>query len=470
MPDQPADQNPETPDETIVPEPADTSRTPSTENPSGEAASPPNSPPPADEPVGNAVDAAMEASLSAMAAPAPPSSPAEENSEGDADQQPQGEEGIIVRAAGTDVFVELGPRRQGVVPMAEFSDPPRLGDKHRFAVVAEEDDLLTLSIVEGGGAGRIGGKLEKGAIVNAKVVGANTGGLDLRVGKVEAFMPASHIDVEKVENFNRFLNETFACAILEVQKRGRRKRLLLSRRVILAKQYRKNAAGFATTVAPGQIIKGTVKRFETFGAFVEVHPGVEGLLHVSNISRSRVDRPEDKLTLGQELELAVLDVKDRGRRIGLGLKQLEPDPWDDITSRYDINSVLEGSVQRITKFGVFVELEPGLEGLIHVSQMSAGRGGRMEDMVKVGANTSVRVLSIDENEQRVALSRLDESGRVIGEDEDFSPEDASPKAASPKPRSSRREPAPKILRSDDPAAGGGGTNLGDLLRRALDDD
>jgi ribosomal protein S1 len=235
--------------------------------------------------------------------------------------------------------------------------------------------------------------------------------------------------------------------------------------VVVAKQNRKSAAGFVHTVAPGQIIKGVVKRFESFGAFVEVHPGVEGLLHVSNISRSRVERPEDKLTLGQELELAVLDVKDRGRRIGLGLKQLEPDPWDDINSRYDVNAVLEGRVQRITKFGVFVELEPGLEGLIHVSQMSAGRGGRMEDMVKVGSNTAVRVLSIDENEQRVALSRLDESGRVIGDD-------GSEPVADPSPakRSERREPAPKVLRSDDPAAGGGGTNLGDLLRRALDDD
>lgn len=464
MTDQPADKNPETPDEIPVPESVDSPVTPSSdETPSPSSGSAlPDATAPTD------VDAALEASLQAMesaAAPAPSSAEAADEKSGTADEQPQGEEGVIVRAAGSDVFVELGPRRQGVVPMAEFSDPPRLGDKHRYAVIGEDDDLLQLTLIEGGSAGRIGGKLEKGAIVNAKVIGANIGGLDLRVGKVEAFMPASHIDVDKVDNFNDFLNETFACAILEVQKRGRRKRLLLSRRVVVAKQNRKSAAGFIHTVSPGQIIKGVVKRFESFGAFVEVHPGVEGLLHVSNISRSRVERPEDKLTLGQELELAILDVKDRGRRIGLGLKQLEPDPWDDINSRYDVNAVLEGRVQRITKFGVFVELEPGLEGLIHVSQMSAGRGGRMEDMVKVGSDTAVRVLSIDENEQRVALSRLDESGRIIGDD-------GSEPVADPSPvkRSKRREPAPKVLRSDDPAASGGGINLGDLLRRALDDD
>lgn len=463
MTDKPADNNPETPDAK-----ADQESTSVPETPSKEQASPEN---PSTESVTDEVDAAMEASLASMAPAAAPT-PEPDSGEGDKpSEEVQGEEGVIVRAAGKDVFVELGPRRQGVVNIDEFSKPPRLGDKHRFSVHGEEDDLFQLSLMEGAGPRRIGGALEKGAVVNAKVVGANTGGLELRVGKVEAFMPSSHIDVNPVENISDYLNQTFACSILEVQKRGRKKRLLLSRRVVVAKQNRKSQAGFATTVEPGQILKGTVKRFESFGAFVEVHPGVEGLLHVSNISRSRVERPEDKLALGQVLELAVLEVKERGRRIGLGLKQLEPDPWDDFSSRHAVNSVLEGKVQRITKFGVFVEIEPGLEGLIHVSQMSAGRGGRMEDMVKIGGTTSVRILNIDEDEQKVGLSRLDEAGRVIGETGDEAPAESTRGESRDRgePRG-RREPSPKILRSDDPAASSGGTNLGDLLRRALDDD
>jgi ribosomal protein S1 len=170
-------------------------------------------------------------------------------------------------------------------------------------------------------------------------------------------------------------------------------------------------------LASGQTVKGKVTRIEPFGAFVDIGGGLEGLVHISQLSRRRVENPGDVVTIGQEVEARVLEIKDSGKRIGLSMKALEPDPWDDVGARFTADMVVAGRVTRLTEFGAFVELAPGIEGLLHVSQMAKDRVRRASDVLKAGQELSVRIVSVEPARQRLALSRLDARGAVLGSDE-----------------------------------------------------
>jgi ribosomal protein S1 len=170
-------------------------------------------------------------------------------------------------------------------------------------------------------------------------------------------------------------------------------------------------------IATGQVVRGKVTRVESFGAFVDIGGGLEGLVHVSNLSRRRVENAGSILAVGQEVQAQILEIKDGGKRIGLSMKVLEPDPWDGVASRWSVDSVVEGRVTRIAEFGAFVELEPGLEGLLHVSAMAKDRVRRPRDLVKDGEKIAVRIAAIDPAQRRLSLSRLDPRGAVLGSEE-----------------------------------------------------
>jgi predicted RNA-binding protein with RPS1 domain len=387
--------------------------------------------------------------------------------------------GTVVKIDGNDVFVELGPRMQGLASLADFEAPPEVGTSHEFTLRGRGDDgLLVL--------GRRSTKqpinwdeVQMGNVVSATVVGQNTGGLELKIGPLAGFMPASQLDLHRVDDLGAYIGQKIDCRVLEVDKR--RKRLLLSRRAILEEEVAHQRKGFVSELSIGQIVEGTVRRFETFGAFVELKPGVEGLLHVSNISRQRVKKPQDVLSEGQKVECAVLEIKNGGRRIGLGMKQLEPNPWDTIESRLPADTVVKGKVKRIAAFGAFVEIEDGVEGLVHISQLSPERIRSVGDAVKEGEEFDVRVLAIDSLQERVSLSRLTDTGHVIGSPEAESGEPAAAPASAAGAGRGKGRGGPggggKPRRNDDiPAdvqrnrSSGSGTNLGALLRQALKDD
>ncbi|MCL4147623.1 UNVERIFIED_CONTAM: hypothetical protein GTU68_032081 [Idotea baltica] len=196
-------------------------------------------------------------------------------------------------------------------------------------------------------------------------------------------------------------------------------------------------------------MRGKVTRIEKFGAFVQIAPGLEGLLHVSEISRQRVEDVEAVLKTGQDVETLVLEIKEGGKRISLSMKALEPNPWDEAAGRYNEGTVVEGTVVRVADFGVFVELEPGIDGLVHISQLSRDRINRVQDVVKNGETFPVRVVSVDAHAQRISLSRLDDSGALLGSEE---------AAAAGDVRDLMQQAKPTNL----------GTNLGDLFKKAMD--
>lgn len=354
--------------------------------------------------------------------------------------------GTVVGINGNDVIVELGPRVQGVISTEEFEDPPKVGEVFDFSLNGQAEDGLWNLTRRQAKVLAAWNEIYPGARVQARVTGHNTGGLELKIGPLSAFMPASHIDLRRIEDLSTCVDQSFVCEVLEVD-RGR-KRVLLSRRRVLASEREEALENAVGALQPGLVITGKVTRVEPFGAFVDLGSGVEGLVHVSNMSRRRVEDPNDEVEVGQDVQVQVLNVQEGGKRIGLGMKQLEPDPWETVGHRYRTDQVVTAKVVRLMAFGAFMELEPGLEGLLHVSQLSSSdRPRRPHDLLKEGQELPVRIQEIDAHAQRLSLSRLDTRGAVIGS------EDAVESSL-----------VDEVIRDDRPVE----TNLGSLFRRALE--
>ncbi len=356
--------------------------------------------------------------------------------------------GTIVGVTGPDVFVDLGPRMQGVISVSEFDKTPQTGESYDFTLRGQEDGLWMLSRREAKELAAWN-EIEIGSLVKARVTGVNTGGLELKIGPAAAFMPASHVSLKREDDLSVFLNESMLCQVIEVARE--RKRVVLSRRAVLESERDQARSDAADTLTVGSVVRGKVSRVEKFGAFVEISKGLEGLVHVSNLSRQRVEDVSEFVKTGQDVEAMVLDIKEGGKRIGLSMKALEPDPWDEARDRYHEGTTIEGKVVRIADFGVFVELEPGIDGLVHISQLSRDRVNRVRDAVSDGETFPVRVLSIDWSSQRISLSRLDENGALLGSEE----------AAD----------AGAVREMMDSSQGVNlGTNLGNLLKKAMERD
>lgn len=327
---------------------------------------------------------------------------------------PRLKRGTVVGVSGDDVFVEIGPRMQGVVSLREFEEKPAVGATFEFTLHGREDDLWKLSrraAQELAAADDI----EAGSLVKARVTGQNTGGLELKVGSLPAFMPASQVGLRHEDNLSAYLGQTIVCKVIEVDRE--RKRVLLSRRAVLEKERESEMKDSLGKLSSGQVIKGKVVRIEPFGAFVEMGGGIEGMVHVSQLSRRRVENPNDVVQIGKEVEAKILEIKEGGKRISLSMKELEPDPWMEVGARFATDMVVTGRITRVTDFGAFVEVAPGLEGLIHVSQLGKERVRRASDVVKAGQEISVRIVAVEPGRQRMSLSRLDTRGAVLGSDE-----------------------------------------------------
>jgi ribosomal protein S1 len=331
-----------------------------------------------------------------------------------------GEDGLfsalVAGVSGEDVVLELSPRVQGAVPRADFAAVPPAGTPVRVALVGREEGLWIFSAQE---ARRIAAwsELEPGSLVKATVFGLNKGGLELRIGAHRAFMPASQVALEPVEDLASYAGQTLVCAVLEIDREKRR--VVVSRRAVLERERRASRKEASERLAVDAVVRGRVTRLESYGAFLDLG-GIEGLLHVSNLAHRRVGHPEELLALGQELEVVVISIEEGGKRIRLSRKRLEADPWEGIAGRYAADQVLKARVRRLTSFGAFLELEPGVEGLLHASQLGAQGGGRSRDpaqVLRVGEELSVRIQSVDEPARRISLSRLAPNGALLGSDE-----------------------------------------------------
>ena len=354
---------------------------------------------------------------------------------------------LVTGISGDDVFLELGPRIQGIVPFAELETEPKVGETLQLVLTGRSDDLWLFSAHA---AKQLAAwqDMEVGSLVKGTVIGLNKGGLELRLGAgVKAFLPASHVALNHVEDLASYANETLICEVIELEKD--KQRVVVSRRAVLQEERDAQRANAVNEITPGAVVRGTVKRIEPFGAFVEIMPGIEGLLHVSNISHRRVENPDEVLKVGDSFEVQILKVEEGGRRIGLGKKQLEADPWDEAADKLQDEAIVAGTVKRIESFGAFVELFPGVEGLLHVSQLGAGRVNHAKEVVSVGQELSVRVQSFDRNQRRISLSLLDSRGAVLGSDESAAGEEIGRVVQEGQSRQL-------------------GTNLGSLFKQALE--
>ena len=323
--------------------------------------------------------------------------------------------GSVVGTSGDDVIVELGPRVQGVLPVSEFDEPPAVGAVFEFSLNGQgEDGLWNLSRKEAKVLAAWN-DLHLGARVETQVSAVNKGGLDCKVGPLRAFMPASHVDLARIDDLAALVGQRFEAEVVELD--AERNRIVLSRRAVLSEEREAKRRDALGRIVPGIELSGQVTRVEAFGAFVDIG-GVEGLVHVSNLSRQRVADPNERVKKGDHVRVLVLEVKDGGKRIGLGMKQLEPDPWDEAEARLAADDVVSGKVVRLMEFGAFVEVLPGIEGLLHVSQMLPNqRVNRPGDVVQIGQELTVRVLSVSASARRISLSRLDPRGALIGSED-----------------------------------------------------
>jgi len=357
--------------------------------------------------------------------------------------------GTVTGVSGSDVIVELGPRSQGVVSLDEFDgEPPAVGSKLRVSIRGQEDGLLVLSTREAK-ALAAWDALEEGSHVKVSFIGVNRGGLEGKIGQLTAFMPASQAALHRIDDLTELAGKTLVCQVTEINQE--RKRVVVSRRAVLEAEAQEARAEGLSKLVPGAVVHGKVVRMESFGAFVDIGHGIEGMLHVSNMSYARVAHPSEVVRVGQEFEVKILEISEGGRRIGLGLKQLQPDPWDDVASRFPVDTVFQGKVRRLTDFGAFIELVPGVEGLLHVSQLGGGHVRHAKEVLKPNQQLTVRVTKMDVPARRVSLSRLDTRGGLLDG------ESAADAGAI-------KEVLQKTQESSI------GTNLGDLFKKALKKD
>jgi small subunit ribosomal protein S1 len=241
----------------------------------------------------------------------------------------------------------------------------------------------------------------EGMTVEARVLETNKGGLTVDVNGIRGFMPISQIDRFRVENAEQYVNQKLLCIVTDVDKEEHN--LIVSRRAVLEKEREEAREKLWAELAEGQVRQGVIGNVRDFGAFVDLG-GVDGLLHVSEISWKRIPDATQVLQAGQMIKVVVLKVDRENRKLSLGLKQLEANPWDNILDRYTVGHTIAGKVTRTMEFGAFVELEPGVEGLIHISELARNKVWRVSDVVKPGDNVEVKILSVDPAARRISLS------------------------------------------------------------------
>jgi small subunit ribosomal protein S1 len=330
--------------------------------------------------------------------------PAQRGPRPQAGETPGHKKGKVLKVHGPDVFVDIpGGRSQGVLPLAQFSEgPPAIGTEMEITIEGydQANGLLLLSR-KGAAQEADWSTVAQGMIVEARVTGTNKGGLSVDVNGIRGFMPISQIDLYRVENTEQFVNQRLRSLVTEVKPDERN--LIVSRRALLEKEREENREKLWQELAEGQVREGVVRSVREFGAFIDLG-GADGLLHISEMSWTRVQDPNSVVQPGQRIKVILLKVDRDKRKISLGLKQLQASPWEQADANYPLNSVVKGKVTRITDFGAFVELEPGVEGLIHISELAHQRVRRVIDIVQTGQEVEVMVLRVDPTQRKISLS------------------------------------------------------------------
>jgi small subunit ribosomal protein S1 len=316
--------------------------------------------------------------------------------------------GTVISIGPDTAFIDLGGRRQGAMKLTGFlergDEIPEPGQAVEVSIGGRNDDdgLYEVAPANRAVAVEDWSQLEAGMVVEARVTAANKGGLECEVAGLRGFMPASLVSTWRVENLEEMVGQTLETLVTEIVPAARR--LVLSRRAVIEKQAAEAKTKMLETLEPGQEFDGLVRNVREFGAFVDIGNGVEGLVHVSELSWDRVANAADMLQVGQKIRVIVKKVDHQTGKIGLSARDLIESPWKHAGEKYHTGATVKGTVSRLAQFGAFVKLEPGVEGLVHISELATRRIRSVSDVVKEGEQVECRVISIDPEGQKLSLS------------------------------------------------------------------
>ncbi len=315
--------------------------------------------------------------------------------------------GKIIEVRPNEVLVDIGYKSEGAISLAEFNDPAavKVGDEIEVLLeqIEDEDGMVVLSkdkAEQKKNWDRIMAVCSEGGIVDGKVKAKVKGGLIVNIG-VDAFLPGSQIDVMPSRNLDDYVGKTYKFKVVKINIE--RKNIVLSRRELIEVERDEKRKKLLTEMAVGQIRSGMVKNITDFGAFIDLD-GLDGLLHITDMSWGRIAHPSEVVKVGQTVDVMILDVDREKERVSLGLKQTNRNPWDDISVKYPVGSRVKGKVVSVVPYGAFVEIEEGVEGMIHVSELSwTKRIARASDVLKAGQEIEAVVLEIKKDEQKISL-------------------------------------------------------------------
>jgi small subunit ribosomal protein S1 len=314
----------------------------------------------------------------------------------------------VLRVTDNAVILDVGFKSEGSVPLDEFKDPHSLKEGDEVEVFLEhledQEGAVVLSKKKADFM-RVWEKIrvahESDQPVEGTLVKKIKGGVVVNLMGVDAFLPGSQIALRRVPNIDELLGQTYEFKIIKLNKR--RRNIVVSRRVILENERAHKREHLMKELAVGQVRKGVVKNITDFGAFIDLG-GVDGLLHITDMSYGRVSHPTEMVSIGREVEVKILDIDWQRERISLGMKQLQSYPWQNVAAKYPVGTRVQGKVVSITNYGAFVEIEPGIEGLVHISEMSWTRNVRHPSkIVSIGETIEAVVLKVDEAEEKISL-------------------------------------------------------------------
>jgi len=388
--------------------------------------------------------------------------------------------GHVVRIDNDEVLVDIGYKSEGVIPSGELSIRKTV-DPHEEVSLGDEVDALVLTKEDQDGRlilskkrarferawRRIEAAADSGEPVKGTVIEVVKGGLIIDLG-VRGFLPASLVDIRRVPNLDEYMSQEIECKVIELNRS--RNNVVLSRRAVLEEQRKEDRERILDRLQPGQVVEGTISNIVDFGAFVDLE-GIDGLIHISELSWSHVNHPSEILAIGDQVTVKVLDIDRDRQRISLGLKQTQEDPWQRVVDTYNIGDELEGTVTKVVTFGAFVEILDGVEGLVHISELAQHHVENPREIIQPGDNVRVKILEIDSERRRLSLSvkrvegqelpvrpiqppteseagDLDDVPELGLSEEVFAAEDASAIDATPEVSDSEEVPATRASSAD----------------------
>ena len=315
--------------------------------------------------------------------------------------------GIIVRVNERDVFVDIGFKSEGLISKNEFKNSvPIVGESVDVFIISFEDRKGNLILSREKAEfmlkwDELRNNFDNSEIISGKIVRRIKGGMIVDLDPVQGFLPGSQIDIKPITNFDEYVGMESEFKIVKFNEL--RQNIVLSRKEILANDLDDKRKEIMDKLKVGDILNGTVKNITDFGAFIDLG-GIDGLLHITDITWGRINHPSEKISIGDELQVKIIDYDPETVRVSLGLKQLQSEPWDGIEDKYPINTMVKGKVVNMMKYGAFVELEEGVEGLVHVSEMSWTRHIKHPtDLFKIGDTLEAKVLTVESSEKKISL-------------------------------------------------------------------